>query len=241
MKSRPSALRDFTVDRRTWLLIAVSPRHRRRREPRWPCFCCAPSRLRPTSSTTTASASRWSVRPDQPSRTRLMLFVPVVGGLLVGLMAHYGSDKIRGHGIPEAIEAILLRGARVEPQSRRAQADLGGHRHRIRRSVRRGRPNHHDRRSLRFAGRAVARALRRRTHDAAGGRRRGGHVGNVCRAGRGNSARRRAASLRVASAFAGSRRGRKRHWQARCASGGSAQVRSFPSLCPRTSISSGRS
>ena len=42
--------------------------------------------------------------------------VPVIGGLLVGLMAHYGSDKIRGHGIPEAIEAILLRGARVDPK-----------------------------------------------------------------------------------------------------------------------------
>ena len=45
-----------------------------------------------------------------------MLFIPIIGGLLVGLMAHYGSDKIRGHGIPEAIEAILLRGARVEPK-----------------------------------------------------------------------------------------------------------------------------
>src|SRR6185312_4407842 len=32
--------------------------------------------------------------------------VPVIGGLIVGLMARYGTDKIRGHGIPEAIEAI---------------------------------------------------------------------------------------------------------------------------------------
>ena len=46
----------------------------------------------------------------------MMLLVPVVGGLIVGMMAHYGSDKIRGHGIPEAIEAILLRGARVDPK-----------------------------------------------------------------------------------------------------------------------------
>jgi H+/Cl- antiporter ClcA len=46
----------------------------------------------------------------------LMMLVPVVGGLLVGLMAHFGSDKIRGHGIPEAIEAILLNGARVDPK-----------------------------------------------------------------------------------------------------------------------------
>jgi H+/Cl- antiporter ClcA len=35
---------------------------------------------------------------------------------MVGFIAHYGSDKIRGHGIPEAIEAILLRGARVDPK-----------------------------------------------------------------------------------------------------------------------------
>ena len=46
----------------------------------------------------------------------VLLLVPVVGGLIVGLMAHYGSDKIRGHGIPEAIEAILLHGARVDPK-----------------------------------------------------------------------------------------------------------------------------
>src|SRR5206468_10260131 len=42
--------------------------------------------------------------------------VPVIGGLIVGVMARFGSDKIRGHGIPEAIEAILLRGAKVEPK-----------------------------------------------------------------------------------------------------------------------------
>ena len=46
----------------------------------------------------------------------IMPLVPVVGGLIVGIMAHYGSDKIRGHGIPEAIEAILLNGARVDPK-----------------------------------------------------------------------------------------------------------------------------
>src|SRR5690348_7041123 len=46
----------------------------------------------------------------------LVLLIPIVGGLIVGLMARFGSDKIRGHGIPEAIEAILLRGAKVEPR-----------------------------------------------------------------------------------------------------------------------------
>jgi chloride channel protein, CIC family len=40
--------------------------------------------------------------------------VPVIGGLIVGLMARYGSDKIRGHGIPEAIEAILLGRSRLD-------------------------------------------------------------------------------------------------------------------------------
>jgi len=38
----------------------------------------------------------------------LVLLIPIVGGLVVGLMARFGSDKIRGHGIPEAIETILF-------------------------------------------------------------------------------------------------------------------------------------
>src|SRR6185312_10994845 len=38
----------------------------------------------------------------------LAVLVPAVGGLIIGLMARYGSEKIRGHGIPEAIEAILI-------------------------------------------------------------------------------------------------------------------------------------
>src|SRR5947209_8973197 len=45
-----------------------------------------------------------------------VIFIPIIGGLLVGLLARFGSDRIRGHGIPEAIEAILLRGAKVEPK-----------------------------------------------------------------------------------------------------------------------------
>ena len=44
----------------------------------------------------------------------MAVFVPVVGSILIGLMARYGSDKIRGHGMPEAIEAILIHGARVD-------------------------------------------------------------------------------------------------------------------------------
>src|SRR5213080_95176 len=44
------------------------------------------------------------------------VLVPVGGGLIVGLMARYGSERIRGHGIPEDIEAILINGSRVEPK-----------------------------------------------------------------------------------------------------------------------------
>ncbi|WP_113095727.1 chloride channel protein [Phyllobacterium sp. P30BS-XVII] len=43
----------------------------------------------------------------------MTLIIPVVGGLIIGLMARFGSEKIRGHGIPEAIEAILIGGSRL--------------------------------------------------------------------------------------------------------------------------------
>ncbi len=46
----------------------------------------------------------------------LGLFMPAIGGLVIGLMARYGSEKIRGHGIPEAIEAILIGGSRIQPK-----------------------------------------------------------------------------------------------------------------------------
>jgi len=46
----------------------------------------------------------------------LVIITPVVGGLIVGIMARYGSDKIRGHGIPEAMEAVLINRSRIEPK-----------------------------------------------------------------------------------------------------------------------------
>jgi len=42
-----------------------------------------------------------------------MVVIPVVGSLIIGLMARYGSEKIRGHGIPEAIETILFGESRL--------------------------------------------------------------------------------------------------------------------------------
>ncbi|HTJ64553.1 MAG TPA: chloride channel protein [Alphaproteobacteria bacterium] len=44
------------------------------------------------------------------------VFIPVAGCLIVGLMARYGSEKIRGHGIPEAMEAILIGRSRIQPK-----------------------------------------------------------------------------------------------------------------------------
>jgi len=46
----------------------------------------------------------------------LVILVPVLGAIIVGLLARYGSERIRGHGIPEAIESILLKGGTVEPK-----------------------------------------------------------------------------------------------------------------------------
>ncbi len=54
-----------------------------------------------------------------PSDNRLgawEILVPVAGGLAIGLMARYGSERIRGHGIPEAMEAILIGRSRIEPK-----------------------------------------------------------------------------------------------------------------------------
>jgi H+/Cl- antiporter ClcA len=63
---------------------------------------------------------RWETRLIAPGAGPhswlLILLLPIAGGLVVGLMARFGSEKIRGHGMPEAIEAILTRGSRVEPR-----------------------------------------------------------------------------------------------------------------------------
>lgn len=56
-----------------------------------------------------------TVRFDGPGFTpRLwMVFVPIVGAVIVGFMARYGSRAIRGHGIPEAMEQVLLNESRI--------------------------------------------------------------------------------------------------------------------------------
>jgi chloride channel protein, CIC family len=62
---------------------------------------------------------RWSTALVSPAGNHLGVFsvlVPIGGALIIGVMARYGSERIRGHGIPEAIEAILINGSRVEPK-----------------------------------------------------------------------------------------------------------------------------
>ncbi|MFC5269232.1 chloride channel protein [Adhaeribacter terreus] len=60
----------------------------------------------------------FSVEYISPANNELGLFViaiPVIGGIIVGLMALYGSKAIRGHGIPEAMEQILTNESRIKP------------------------------------------------------------------------------------------------------------------------------
>jgi chloride channel protein, CIC family len=114
MRSHASTLRDFTVDRRVWLIsglaiiVGIGGAG------------LAVILLRLIAFFTNLFYyHRFSLQMVGPAGSSLgywMVLVPVVGGVIVGIMARYGSDKIRGHGIPEAIEAILLNGARIEPR-----------------------------------------------------------------------------------------------------------------------------
>src|SRR5262245_47355408 len=57
---------------------------------------------------------QFSLAPASPAASTLgwlAVLVPVGGALIIGFMARYGSERIRGHGIPEALEAILVRGS----------------------------------------------------------------------------------------------------------------------------------
>jgi CIC family chloride channel protein len=59
----------------------------------------------------------WSFHFRSPAENQLgpwVIIIPVVGGIIVGFMAKYGSPKIKGHGIPEAMEAVLTSKSRIE-------------------------------------------------------------------------------------------------------------------------------
>lgn len=54
-----------------------------------------------------------SISPANNHLGFLVIVIPMIGGLIIGLMARYGSEQIRGHGIPEALEAILIGRSRI--------------------------------------------------------------------------------------------------------------------------------
>ena len=69
--------------------------------------------------TNAAFLGRLSLLPVAPAEHHwgaLVVFVPVVGGVIVGLMARFGSKAIRGHGIPEAMEQVLTNESRIPPR-----------------------------------------------------------------------------------------------------------------------------
>jgi CIC family chloride channel protein len=62
---------------------------------------------------------RFDTALSSPAGNHLGVFavaIPVIGSMIVGVMARYGSERIRGHGIPEAIESILMNGSRIHPK-----------------------------------------------------------------------------------------------------------------------------
>ncbi len=62
---------------------------------------------------------RWSFierDPWQAGRHWWLILMPVLGGLIVGLIARYLSPRVRGHGMPEAVETIVFNGGRVQPR-----------------------------------------------------------------------------------------------------------------------------
>jgi len=69
--------------------------------------------------TNLAYYDRWSTALVPPGGHHLgawAIGIPVVGGLLVGAMARWGSSAIRGHGIPEAMEQVLLNESKIAPR-----------------------------------------------------------------------------------------------------------------------------
>jgi H+/Cl- antiporter ClcA/CBS domain-containing protein len=69
--------------------------------------------------TNLAFYGRWSydfVSPADSHRGMWVIVIPAIGGLIVGVMARWGSRAIRGHGIPEAMEQVLLNESRIPPR-----------------------------------------------------------------------------------------------------------------------------
>lgn len=68
--------------------------------------------------TNIAFFGQFSLEPHSPATNSLgifVIFIPAIGGIIVGLMALYGSKAIRGHGIPEAMEQVLVNQSKIKP------------------------------------------------------------------------------------------------------------------------------
>lgn len=68
--------------------------------------------------TNIAFYKQFSFQPSSPANNHwgaMVIFVPIVGSIIVGIMARYGSAAIRGHGIPEAMENIILNESKIKP------------------------------------------------------------------------------------------------------------------------------
>jgi chloride channel protein, CIC family len=105
-------LRDFTADRRLLLLTAMAlVVGTAGAAAAWALLHLI------NLATNLAYYGRISAAPVSIAGNTLGLWsamVPVVGCFMIGLMARYGSEKIRGHGIPEAMEAILIGRSRIQ-------------------------------------------------------------------------------------------------------------------------------
>ncbi|HVO01546.1 MAG TPA: chloride channel protein [Candidatus Cybelea sp.] len=114
MHQPPDNLRDFSADRRLLLLAAMAlVVGSAGAGAAW-----ALTRLI-AICTNLAYYGRVSATPVSIAGNHLgwwAVLVPMAGCLIIGLMARYGSEKIRGHGIPEAMEAILIGRSRIRPK-----------------------------------------------------------------------------------------------------------------------------
>jgi len=110
----PARLADFTTDRRMLMLSAMAlPIGLAGAVAAWLLLRLI------ALATNIFWFGRFDFAAADPHNAALGLFamaVPVAGSLIIGLMARFGSDKIRGHGIPEAIEAILFGESRLSPK-----------------------------------------------------------------------------------------------------------------------------
>ena len=107
-------LADFSRDRRTWMLAVMAVVVGAISAPVAFALVWLISVI-----TNAVFYQRFSAEFVSPAQNHLgawVILIPMAGGLLIGLMARYGSEKIRGHGIPEALEAILFGRSRMSPK-----------------------------------------------------------------------------------------------------------------------------